>query len=541
MALQFPASASVGQTYASGSSNTYQWTGLFWKILSPNSESIAIIARTASYAPQRQNVTWLQSAGMAGTLFIAGDNLYAIKGNNADYDAYSAAPGLLVSGTIASNFNVGIKQAYLVDFPTETGSRLVSASANKYTGLALFDNGNLYGWGTNTSGELGLGAGSYNVAVHQPKLINTAVADIYPNDSTQGDDLSYDRVLIKKTDGYVYGSGYNGRGGLGLGSATASYVSNSVRLDGIGQNPLFVANFGSQYGGIIAQKSNGQIVGCGANNNGWLGDGSTTQRNSFVTLSAWLAGDSTMKIKKVFGSPQYYASGFASSYGYMNMWISSSDGNGQKIMFAGNGYYGASGNGRGGNVNYTTPMSASLPASSVFRDVVWANSPVCIYAWTGSSVYSWGKNDYGQLGYSSVDATPQAWPSASLMSTAVVDILGRDATAYQNSYLGQSPVFKSTDGNYYMCGYGQYGQLGIGENTVSARVTSLRRIDLPISESLKFVGSINTDSDKKTYIAVTDDNRFYVWGRNNGYNTVDAYSAYDFFFPVQKTPQILFK
>ena len=32
MALTFPLSASIGQTYQSGSSNTYEWTGTYWKI-----------------------------------------------------------------------------------------------------------------------------------------------------------------------------------------------------------------------------------------------------------------------------------------------------------------------------------------------------------------------------------------------------------------------------------------------------------------------------------------------------------------------------
>lgn len=32
MPLIFPASPSVGQTYQSGSSNTYEWTGTYWRI-----------------------------------------------------------------------------------------------------------------------------------------------------------------------------------------------------------------------------------------------------------------------------------------------------------------------------------------------------------------------------------------------------------------------------------------------------------------------------------------------------------------------------
>ena len=92
-----------------------------------------------------------------------------------------------------------------------------------------------------------------------------------------------------------------------------------------------------------------------------------------------------------------------------------------------------------------------------------------------------------------------------------------------------------------MCGNGNVGQLGIGEIPVDTRITTPRRIQLPISESLKFVGSINTDSRYNTYIGITDDNRFYMWGRNNGYATIDVYSTYDFFEPVVLTPEIVFK
>lgn len=48
MALIFPISASIGQTYQSGSSNTYEWTGTYWKIknvINFNAFSASIVNR----------------------------------------------------------------------------------------------------------------------------------------------------------------------------------------------------------------------------------------------------------------------------------------------------------------------------------------------------------------------------------------------------------------------------------------------------------------------------------------------------------------
>jgi hypothetical protein len=48
MALLFPISASIGQTYQTGSSNTYEWTGTYWKIknvINFNAFSASVVSR----------------------------------------------------------------------------------------------------------------------------------------------------------------------------------------------------------------------------------------------------------------------------------------------------------------------------------------------------------------------------------------------------------------------------------------------------------------------------------------------------------------
>lgn len=46
MALLFPVSASIGETYQTGSSNTYEWTGLYWRI--QNTLNLGQFATTGS-------------------------------------------------------------------------------------------------------------------------------------------------------------------------------------------------------------------------------------------------------------------------------------------------------------------------------------------------------------------------------------------------------------------------------------------------------------------------------------------------------------
>ena len=65
MALTFPISASIGQTYQSGSSNTYEWTGTYWKIknvINFNQFSASIVSRVIA-ATNEQNVSGFAITG----------------------------------------------------------------------------------------------------------------------------------------------------------------------------------------------------------------------------------------------------------------------------------------------------------------------------------------------------------------------------------------------------------------------------------------------------------------------------------------------
>jgi hypothetical protein len=83
MALTFPISASIGQTYQSGSSNTYEWTGTYWKIknvINFNAFSASVVSRINAVTNE-QDLSYLATTGsntfkgqqvVSGSILISG-------------------------------------------------------------------------------------------------------------------------------------------------------------------------------------------------------------------------------------------------------------------------------------------------------------------------------------------------------------------------------------------------------------------------------------------------------------------------------------
>ena len=104
MALTFPISASIGDTYQSGSSNTYEWTGTYWKIKNVVSYNFV---NTASFNEF--------SASVANQIVTAtNEGQFATTGSNQFYGAQ------ILSGALY--FNDGPNAAAITLFPVIYGS-----------------------------------------------------------------------------------------------------------------------------------------------------------------------------------------------------------------------------------------------------------------------------------------------------------------------------------------------------------------------------------------------------------------------------------
>jgi alpha-tubulin suppressor-like RCC1 family protein len=158
-------------------------------------------------------------------------------------------------------------------------SGVTAIAAGSSNTIALKSDGTVWGWGDNGNGELGVGqdTGSpsintslfpYSVAPVQVPGLTGAIA------ITEGDRSTY----ALTNDGTVWAWGGNWYGQLGNGTTTNSYAP--AQVPGLTGMTAISAGFDSTY----ALKNDGTVWSWGANWYGQLGDGTTNEQNSPVQV-----------------------------------------------------------------------------------------------------------------------------------------------------------------------------------------------------------------------------------------------------------------
>jgi hypothetical protein len=162
MALTFPLSASIGDTYQSGSSNTYEWTGTYWKIknvINFNAFSASIVDRVNA-ATNEQDISHFATTGsnaFKGTQTISGSVL--LSGSLVP----SVGPG-----TFTSSFSLGSPTNAWKDLYISQGSIIFVNAITQATSSFTIDNDGdgdnvKYSAGITASYYLGDGGGLYNL------------------------------------------------------------------------------------------------------------------------------------------------------------------------------------------------------------------------------------------------------------------------------------------------------------------------------------------------------------------------------------------
>ena len=129
--------------------------------------------------------------------------------------------------------------------------------------LAQANDGNLYGWGHNDNGQLGLG--------YRFSFTNAPQKIALPSGKTGWGAISAGQyhMLATTTDGQLYAWGYNGSGQLGFGDQSSRYLPFAV------PNMTNVTAIAAGYGHSVAV-ANCQVLAWGANSHGQLGAGFTS-------------------------------------------------------------------------------------------------------------------------------------------------------------------------------------------------------------------------------------------------------------------------
>ena len=317
--------------------------------------------------------------------------------------------------------------------------------------------------------------------------------------SKKGTRKSFENCFVDN-DGKVYTWGKNDYGQLGNGTTTNSSMpicisdtENSVLK---GKN---IKNISTNRYTVCAIDDNGKVYTWGDNERGQLGNG--TKNDSSVPICISDTENSVLKGKNIKN---------ISANGYT---VCAIDDNG-KVYTWGRNNYGQLGNGT--TTNSSMPICISDTENSVLKGKniknISANGYTVCAIDDNGKVYTWGKNNYGQLGNGTT--------TNSSMPICISDV--------QNNALNNATITKiitrsvdiyaiDDNGKLYAWGGNNYGQLGNGTTTSSNVPICMNDVTGSKLKDREIAGVYFLENQyENPTIALLDSNkRLYLFGTNN--------------------------
>jgi alpha-tubulin suppressor-like RCC1 family protein len=346
-----------------------------------------------------------------------------------------------------------------------------SGNANEYVGLSeiKFEGtrltprptlvaptgpGTVYGWGYNTSGQLGDGT---DTAHNTPTLASALSGQFTAVAAGQGHGLG-----IK--DGAVYGWGNNSFRQLGNGTN----ISTLTPTMAVGLESGVTAVAAGQYFSMALKQ--GAVYTWGNNTDGQLGNGTNNPSDTPILVGSLSSGVTAI------AAGYYHA--LAIKDGALYAW---GDNSNSQV-------------GDGSTTDRWTPVAVTGMTSGVTAVAAgWAHS----LALKDGAVYAWGDNNYGQLGDGT--RTDRGTPG-------VVAMLGSGVTAIA---AGSQHSMALKDGRVYVWGDNFYGQLGLSSGAL-AQSTHASPLIVPDLDNIVAIAAGAYSS-----YALTEDGELWVWGQNN--------------------------
>ena len=366
---------------------------------------------------KNSNGSFVSGASVNGTATTDSDGkvtMYLPNGNHtftASYNGQTESTTTTVNNAeTTAEIVIGTSQSN-PDYDFSSAGEIVQVAAGGTHTAAVTKDGDLYMWGRNYYGQLGVYS---NADSKIPIKVNNSSSTL-PEKSVKYIALGYYHSAAITKDGSLYMWGYNRSGQLGDGTTTDRYTPVKI-MDNVASVSL-----GGSHSAAVTK--DGSLYMWGDNGNGRLGDGTTTDRYTPVKIMDNVASVS-------LGSSHSAA---ITKDGSLYMW--------------GYNYYGQLGDGT--TTDRYTPVKIMDNVASVS---LGGNHSAAITK--DSNLYMWGGNGSGQLGDGTTDN--KARPH-------------RVASNVQSVKLGYShTTVISKDGGLYTWGYNYYGQLGNGTTTDSS-------------------------------------------------------------------------
>lgn len=297
--------------------------------------------------------------------------------------------------------------------------------------VGLKGDGDVYTWGRNNVGQLGSSASSSAISTTPQRIGMYAIKAI-----SCGDDYT----MALRTDGTLWGWGYNGQGNLGDNSTTNRFSPVQVGTSNGTSSGWVTVSAGSTH--TVGLRDGGRLYTWGNNGNGQLGDNTTNQSRAPKSIN--LAG-----VVEVAAGGSHTLAVTASG----DLWAWGANGAGQL--------------GDGTTTQRPTPTAIFQPGQTS-SDHNWlavqAGDNHSLGIRVSGAVASWGSNASGQLGRST-SSTPASKPGAVVGSMR----LGAQALGSDKTFLIKS------NGTLWAWGNPAQGGLGIQgtfNNTLPTQVTT---------------------------------------------------------------------
>jgi alpha-tubulin suppressor-like RCC1 family protein len=471
-------------------------------------------ANTIQYNSIAMGLTRPAGDGTPGAAAIwAGDKVYIAA-------SVSPASPFYNSGRSAATSTESVSLQSFIAFsnPLET-TQPIDFGLHDYYAFALYANGNLYTWGRNDHGQCGLGT---TTVTGVPTLAATNVTNVYHN-NTNDQYQFYSKMIIKKSDGYLYSAGYNGYGQLGVGDTTNR--STFTLIPGSG-GAISVWNMGGDYGTLVIQKQDYSIWACGYNAYAALGDGTSTNRSSLVDVTTNWGGGAGKTLVKVVGAYGYSDS---AGYGYSMQGMLLDDGTNTYLKMAGTNSYGSLGI---GNTTGTAvqPTAPALPSQRIADISVYGGITATVMClMENGDLYTWGYNAAGQLG----DGTTTTNGTPGLRTTGASQIFCDGH--YGGAYPYRRTSFYKKNGLLYAAGYNNDGECGLGH--ITTPVTSFAQVLLPNDFDCTYIANFLTQAGGPGYLFFGSDGRMAACGWN-AQNMISADNTNNARTPIEIRPPL---
>lgn len=364
-------------------------------------------------------------------LFTWGSNLY----------------GQLGDGTIL-NRTAPIEITSLPEY-----ERLIDVELGKNSSSVLLERENgeiqLYMWGNNSSSQLG---NSLNNIVLSPKIFYS-VPENWNIVDYEVDAISSIAILEdEKGNQHFYTWGTNANGILGNEEGSKFETTSPIEITDKFVSGAKFSNLSMNnvHAGVVAKDNlgNEHIYGWGYNEFGQVGNDET--------YSVYSPTDITDKFEE--GEVKHYSLGASTSSLVME------NSNGDEVLYTwGSNSFGELGTGEIGTY-VSTPTKVSTLDNSEVKDIKGGEGffvAIVTDEFENDSIYTWGNNEYGQLGNGKTSNFVSSPTKISIES----DYLEINSIEVGSAYTGIVTKEEANQDHLYMWGYNHSGEIGIGSSS----------------------------------------------------------------------------